>query len=92
MQDAGREDHPCEGTQDVWDFEGNLNKLEEAVSKLEEGNISLDESLGLYEQGIEAYRRCHQALKEADLKIRKLVETLEGELKEEPFEPAEEAS
>lgn len=67
-------------------FEENLRKLEEIVQRLEEGNLALDNSLRLYEDGIGAFRRCQKLLDEADLKIRKLVETVEGELKEEPFE------
>ena len=67
-------------------FEQDLRKLEEIVRRLEEGNLALDESLGLYEEGIAAFRRCQTVLGEAELKVRKLVETLEGDLKEEPFE------
>ena len=68
-------------------FEADLQKLEEIVHKLEEGNLPLDESLRLYEQGVKAFRRCHSTLSEAELKVRKLVETVEGGLEEEPFEP-----
>ena len=68
-------------------FEGNLEKLESIVLRLEEGNLPLAESLRLYEEGIRAYRQCQKALSEAEVKVRKLVESLEGELKEEPFEP-----
>lgn len=68
-------------------FETDLAKLEEIVRRLEEGNLSLDESLKLYEDGVAAYRRCHKTLGEAELKVRKLVETVEGELEEQPFEP-----
>ncbi len=68
-------------------FEDSLQRLEQAVAKLEEGNLPLEESLKLYEEGMEAYRRCQEMLQGAELKVRKLVETLEGELKEEPFEP-----
>lgn len=68
-------------------FEENLKRLEEIVSKLEEGNLPLDESLKLYEEGIKAYRSCHQLLQGAETKLTKLVETLQGELKEEPFDP-----
>jgi exodeoxyribonuclease VII small subunit len=70
-------------------FEADLSRLEDIVHRLEEGNLSLDESLKLYEDGVAAYRRCHKTLDEAELKVRKLVETVEGELKEEPFEPPE---
>ena len=70
-------------------FEENLKKLEGIVQQLEEGKPELDESLRLYEEGIQAYQQCQQLLSEAELKVRKLVQTLEGELEEEPFEPPE---
>ncbi|KPK63279.1 MAG: hypothetical protein AMK73_05275 [Planctomycetes bacterium SM23_32] len=70
-------------------FEQNLQALEDAVRRLEEGNLPLEESLHLYEDGVRAFRACQKMLQEADLKVRKLVETLEGELKEEAFEPPE---
>ena len=73
-------------------FEADLKRLEEAVEKLESGALSLDESLTLYEEGIGAYRRCHKALQKAELRIKQLLETLEGELKEEPFDTPEEES
>lgn len=69
------------------DFEANLEQLEEIVQKLEDGNLPLDQSLKLYEQGVRAYRLCQKTLSEAELEVRKLVETVEGELDEEPFEP-----
>ena len=68
-------------------FEANLRRLEEIVQRLEEGNLALDESLRLYEEGIQAFRNCQKMLDEADLKVRKLVQTAEGELREELFEP-----
>jgi exodeoxyribonuclease VII small subunit len=75
------------GAEQPLSFEGNLEKLEGIVQRLEEGNLPLDESLRLYEEGIGAYQECQKALCEAEVKVRKLVQTLEGELKEEPFEP-----
>lgn len=68
-------------------FERDLQRLEQIVQRLEEGNLALDESLRLYEEGIEAFRRCQKILNEAELKVRKLIRTTEGELREEPFEP-----
>ena len=67
-------------------FEDNLQQLEDIVSKLEQGDLPLDESLELYEQGVQAYRECHRRLQDAETRVVQLVETLEGELKEEPFE------
>jgi exodeoxyribonuclease VII small subunit len=78
---AGDEQQAAAGS-----FEADLAKLEDIVRRLEEGNLSLDESLKLYEDGVAAYRRCHKTLTEAELKVRKLVETVEGELEEQPFE------
>ena len=71
-------------------FEDNIKKLEEIVSELEQGNLPLDRSLRLYEEAIGAYRTCHELLEQAEARITTLVETLEGELEEEPFEVAEE--
>lgn len=82
-------EEPAPPTAPPESFETDLARLEDIVHRLEEGNLSLDESLKLYEEGVAAYRRCHKTLSEAELKVRKLVETVEGELKEEPFEPPE---
>jgi len=75
-------------------FEENLARLEEVVRLLEEGvrlleegNLTLDRSLELYEEGVGAYKRCHQMLQEAEGKIRQLVKNLEGGLEEKEFEP-----
>mgnify|MGYP006281138679 CR=1 FL=1 len=67
-------------------FEDNLKQLEEIVAQLEQGEVALDEALELYEKGVAAYRSCHQRLDQAETKVTKLVETLEGDLKEEPFD------
>jgi len=68
-------------------FEENLARLEEVVRLLEEGNLTLDRSLELYEEGVGAYKRCHRMLQEAEGKIRQLVKSLEGGLEEKAFEP-----
>lgn len=84
----GRKAQQAEEAQEP-NFEESLSRLEEAVRKLEEGNVPLDESLRIYEEGIDAFRTCRRMLQEAEGKIQKLVETLEGELEEAPFEPPE---
>jgi exodeoxyribonuclease VII small subunit len=85
------EQGPEEGKQDdLASFEEDLKRLEEIVSSLEEGDLELDKSLGLYREGIGAYQRCRKMLDEAELKVKRLVESLEGELAEEPFELPEE--
>jgi exodeoxyribonuclease VII small subunit len=74
------------GQDEVPGFEESLRRLEEIVQALEEGNLELDRSLTLYREGIAAYQRCRRTLDEAELKVKRLVETLEGDLGEEPFE------
>ena len=88
MTDESNVDRPVENGSGT--FEGNLTKLEDVVARLEEGNLTLEESLRLYEEGIAAYRQCQTMLSEAQVKITKLVETIEGELAEEPFGPPQE--
>ena len=66
-------------------FEESLTELEEIVDKLEKGQLSLDESLKLFEKGIRLVRECNTKLKSAQQKVEQLVEE-NGEVKEEPFE------
>ena len=69
-------------------FEDALSKLEKIVGKLEEGDISLEESLKLFEEGIRLSRLCNQKLDEAERKVQILVKDREGNMKAEPFSPA----
>lgn len=70
-------------------FELNLNKLKEVVNLLEEGNISLEDSLKLFEEGIGIYRKCNEVLENAEQKISLLL-CEEGIEKEIPFDMQEE--
>jgi len=69
-------------------FEDALNKLEKIVSKLEEGDIPLEESLKLYEEGIRLSRFCNQKLDEAEKRVEILMKGKEGTLKPQPFDPS----
>ncbi len=60
-------------------FEAALKKLEEVVEKLESGEISLDQSLKLFEQGIGLVRQCSQRLDEVESKVQMLVSDERGE-------------
>lgn len=51
------------------DFEKSLKQLEALVSKLEKGELSLEESLKHFEQGVKLTRECQQALQSAEQKI-----------------------
>ena len=66
------------------DFEGALQELEALVEKMEDGNISLEESLKYFERGIVLTRTCQQALAEAEQKVQILLEK-NGSQQLEPF-------
>jgi exodeoxyribonuclease VII small subunit len=68
-------------------FEDSLNKLEKIVSQLEEGDISLEESLKLFEEGIRLSRLCNQKLDEAEKRVEILLKGEDGTLKAKPFAP-----
>lgn len=69
-------------------FEDALNKLEKIVSKLEEGDIPLEESLKLFEEGIRLSRFCNQKLDEAEKRVEILLKSKEGDLRPHPFDPS----
>ncbi len=56
----------------VANFEHSLEELEKLVERMETGELSLEESLAAYERGVGLYRSCHQALEEAELRVRLL--------------------
>ena len=62
------------------DFEQALDQLEEIVDDMENGDLTLEESLKAFEQGIKLTRECQSALSKAEQKIQKLVEE-NGQLK-----------
>lgn len=55
-------------------FEEALSELESLVVKLERGDLTLDDSLRMFERGVMLTRTCQQALREAELKIQTLTE------------------
>lgn len=59
-------------------FEDELRKLEEAVEKLESGDLSLEEALEAFEEGMKAAKACEEILESARTRVRKLVEGEEG--------------
>ncbi|RZN35309.1 MAG: exodeoxyribonuclease VII small subunit [Methanophagales archaeon ANME-1-THS] len=70
-------------------FEEAMKRLEEIVERLGEGNLSLEESLKVFEEGIELCKFCNKKLDEAGYKVEKLVEKEGGELCIEGFEVEE---
>jgi exodeoxyribonuclease VII small subunit len=61
-------------------FEAALKQLEEIVQRLERGELPLEESLRLYEEGIRLSRLCHAKLEEAEGKIELLMKDARGDL------------
>ena len=55
-------------------FEQSLEKLEQLVERMEQGDLSLEDSLSTFEQGIKLTRECSQALARAEQKVKLLIE------------------
>ena len=67
------------------DFEQSLADLQVLVERLEKGDLSLEDSLSAFEQGIGLTRDCQAALSQAEQKVQILLER-DGQLASEPFE------
>ncbi len=55
------------------DFEKKLTRLEDIVQKMEKGELALDDSLKLFEEGIKLSRECHTQLTKAEAQVKKLI-------------------
>ncbi len=55
------------------DFEKRLGRLEEIVQKMEKGDLGLEESMKLFEEGVKLSRECQTQLTTAEAKVKKLV-------------------
>jgi len=73
------------------DFETALAELEALVDKMEQGDLSLDESLKQFERGVQLTRSCQQALKEAEQKVQILLDK-DGQPSLETFDSDDESS
>lgn len=71
-------------------FESSLEELERIVKQLEAGDLPLDRSLELFEQGVRLSRECQQRLDEAERKIEILLKGSDGAYAPAPFEETEE--
>lgn len=75
------------------DFECSLGRLEEIVKKLENANLSLDEAMKLFEEGVQLSRDCQKHLEQAEGKVEILLKKAGGEMAAQAFDPeAEEES
>ena len=70
----------------VAEFEQSLDELEKLVSRMEESEMGLDESLKSFERGVALYRNCQSALEQAELRVKQLLDPEKPE-SAEPFDP-----
>lgn len=66
-------------------FESSLKKLEEAVSRLESGDLSLDDSLRVFEEGVRHASICTRKLNEAQKRVELLLKQKDGSFVREEF-------
>lgn len=70
-------------------FEESMKKLEQIAGELEKGDLTLDESVSKFEEGMQLSKQCSLTLEEAEKKINILIQDQNGELQEQPFKPEE---
>ena len=66
-------------------FEASMQRLETIVRAMEKGDVELEESLKLFQEGTELIRRCGRLLDEAELQVKKIMVGPEGDPTEEAF-------
>jgi exodeoxyribonuclease VII small subunit len=71
-------------------FEAGMERLEQIVKELEEGDLPLERSLELFEEGMKLSEACRQQLEEAENKVELLVKKSDGKVVAEPFPTSEE--
>jgi exodeoxyribonuclease VII small subunit len=73
-------------------FETSLEELERIVRELEQGELTLEKSLELFEQGVKLSRECQERLSQAERRIEILMRDNQGRVAVRPFDPESEAS
>jgi exodeoxyribonuclease VII small subunit len=72
-------------------FESSLEELERVVRELEQGDLPLERSLELFEQGVALSRECQERLNQAERRIEILMRDNKGQPTARPFEPENES-
>ena len=78
--------NPAASTLPVAEFEKSLDELEQLVVRMEQGELSLDDSLQSFERGIALYRNCQGALEQARLRVDLLLDPSTPD-SAQPFDP-----
>ena len=66
-------------------FEQNMVRLEQIVRAMERGDVALEESLKLFQEGTDLVRACGNLLDEAQLQVKKIMTNPDGSPREEDF-------
>jgi exodeoxyribonuclease VII small subunit len=66
-------------------FEASMQRLEQIVRAMERGDVALEESLKLFQEGTELVRNCNQLLDNAELQVKKIMTAPDGSPVEEEF-------
>ena len=74
------------------EFELSLARLEEVVRRLESPQLSLDDAMKLFEEGVALSRECQKQLEEAEGRVEILLKKADGKMQAEPFETDDEDS
>ena len=67
-------------------FEASMARLEQIVRAMERGDVALEESLKLFQEGTELVRNCQKLLDDAQLQIKKIMTAPDGSPVEEEFQ------
>lgn len=67
-------------------FEQNMERLEQIVRAMEKGDVALEESLKLFQEGTGLVQACAKLLDEAELQVTKVTAGADGTLEEVPFD------
>ena len=67
-------------------FEEAMLELDNAVSKLESGTLSLDESLTTFEEAVKLIKVCNEKINSAEQKVKMLIENADGSVSDAPFD------
>ena len=67
-------------------FEENMKELTEIVSKLESGNLGIEESIELFKKGSELSKKCMQIIQNGKETIKEIKQNINGDVTEDPIE------
>ena len=81
MTDAAQQPAADQQRIDALPFDRAMAEFKAVVEKLEAGNLPLEESIALFEQGVLLQRRCERLLGEAELRFQRLVESAGGKVR-----------